>query len=104
MAGSVDVTERTALYQFAAKADRATIVSLASQVNALPKIASRALALEVLLTRYAEVDAPAAAALARELELEAAVAAPLFAVWAQRDSNAALRALGDFDSPTATDR
>ena len=101
VAGSVDVTERTALYQFAAKADRATIVSLASQVNALPKIASRALALEVLLTRYAELDAPAAAALARELELEAAVAAPLFAVWAQRDSNAALRTLGDFDAPTA---
>ena len=38
-----------------------------TQVNALPKIAGRALALEVLLTRYAEVDAPAAAALAREL-------------------------------------
>jgi len=101
VAGSVDVTERAALYQFAAKADRATIVSLASQVDALPKIPSRAVALEVLLTRYAELDAPAAAALARELELEAAVTAPLFAAWAQRDSNAALRTLADLDGPAA---
>ena len=101
MAGSVDVSERAALYQFAAKADRPTIVALVSQVDALPKIPSRAVALEILLTRYAELDAPAAAALARELELEAAVAAPLFAVWTQRDSTAALRTLADFDGPTA---
>src|SRR5688572_8328183 len=94
VAGSVDTTERAALYALAAEADRATLDSLVTQVAALPKLASRALALELLLTRYGELDAPAAAALARELELEAAVVAPLFTTWARRDANAALRALG----------
>ena len=102
VAGSIDVTEHAALYRLAAEADRAMLASLVGQVAALPKLPSRALALEVLLTRYAELDAPAAAALARELELEAAVIAPLFAAWARRDSGAALDALGDLDSATAT--
>jgi hypothetical protein len=101
VAGSVDTTERAALYGLAAEADRATLASLVTQVAALPKLASRALALELLLTRYGELDAPAAAALARELELEAAVVAPLFTAWARRDSSAALRALGDLPAPTA---
>lgn len=99
--GSVDVAERAALYRLAAEADRATLESLVTQVAALPKLASRALALELLLTRYGELDAPAAAALARKLTLEPAVLAPLFAAWARRDSSGALRALGDFPASTA---
>ena len=99
--GSVDTTERAELYRLAARADRATLESLLTQVAALPKLASRALALELLLTRYAELDAPAAAALARKLELEAAVVAPVFAAWARRDANAALRALGDLPESNA---
>jgi hypothetical protein len=95
VAGSVDTTERAALYRLAAEADRATLESLLTQVAALPKIASRAEALELLLLRYGEIDAAAAAELARKLDLEAAVVAPLFASWARRDASAALRALRD---------
>lgn len=101
VAGSIDVAERTALHRLAAEADRATLESLATQVAALPKIPSRALALELLLSRYGELDAPAAVALARELDVDAAVIAPLFASWARRDARAALNALGELDAATA---
>ena len=63
--GSIDVGERATLYRLVAEADRTMLDSLVTQVAALPKIASRALALELLLTRYGELDAPAAATLAR---------------------------------------
>jgi hypothetical protein len=99
--GSVDTQERAALYTLASAADRATLESLLTQVAELPKLPSRALALELLLTRYGELDAPAAAAFARGLELDAAVVAPLFAAWARRDASAALRALGDLPASTA---
>jgi hypothetical protein len=101
VAGSIDTTERAELYRLAAGADRSTLDALITQVAALPKLASRALALELLLARYVELDAPAAAALARELELEATVVAPLFTAWARRDASAALRALGNLPAPTA---
>ncbi len=47
--GSLDTTERATLHRLAAEADRATLESLLAQVAALPKIASRAQALELLL-------------------------------------------------------
>ncbi len=100
--GSVDTSERAALYRLAAEADRATLESLLQQVAALPKLASRAPALELLLMRYGELDPAAAAELARDLALEAAVVAPLFESWARRDANAALRALADVQEPKAT--
>lgn len=101
VAGSIDTIERAALYRFAADADRATLESLVAQIAALPKIPSRAAALEIMLTRYAEVDGLAAAALARKLELEPAAVEALFVAWARRDAGAALRALGDLPAPTA---
>jgi hypothetical protein len=90
--GPADVGRRAALYRLAAEADRATIESLAAQIAVLPKLPSRALALEALLTRYAELDATAATALARELGLEAEVISPMFVTWARRDASGALRA------------
>jgi hypothetical protein len=100
--GSIDTTERAALYRLAAQADRATLEASLKQVAALPKLASRATALELLLSRYGEIDPAAAAALARELALEATVVAPMFESWARRDASAALRALGATPEPTAT--
>jgi hypothetical protein len=99
--GSISVAERAALLRLAAQADRATLQSLAAQVAALPALPGRALALEVLLARYAELDAPAAARFAREIDAPDAALEPLFSTWAQRDPSAALRALGDFDPRTA---
>jgi hypothetical protein len=94
-------SERAALLRLAAEADRRTIESLATQVAALPNIEGRQVALEALLARYAEIDAPAAAAFARELGLPPAVLKPLYATWARRDAREALRALGDLDARPA---
>ena len=92
--GSVSVAERAALLRLAADSDRRTLEDLATQVAVLPDLAGRRLALEVLLTRYAELDGQAALDFAQKLELQADALAPLFATWARRDASGALRALG----------
>ena len=99
--GSVSVAERAALLRLAADSDRRTLEDLAAQVAVLPDLAGRRLALEVLFTRYAELDGQAALDFAQKLELPADALAPLFSTWARRDANGALRALGDLDAPTA---
>ena len=100
--GSIDTAERAELYQLAAQADRATLEAVLKQVAALPKLPSRATALELLFVRYGEIDPAAAAALASELALEAGVVAPMFESWARRDASGALRALAATREPTAT--
>lgn len=100
--GSISMAERAALLRFAAEADRGTVEALATQVAALPDgLEGRRLALEALFTRYVEIDAPAAAILARTLGLRAAEMAPLFTSWARNDARGALQALGDLDAHTA---
>jgi hypothetical protein len=99
--GSVSVAERAALFRLAANADRRTLEALAAQVAVLPDFASRRLALEVLFTRYAEIDAASALAFAQTLDLRPDALSPLLSAWARHDANAALRALGDLDAPTA---
>jgi hypothetical protein len=99
--GSVSLTERAALFRFAAEADRRTIETMAAQVAAMPNIEGRRLALEALFTRYAEIDAPAAAAFGRTLGLSPTALRPLYATWARSDARGALRALGELDSAAA---
>ena len=99
--GSVGATERAALFRLAAEADRRTLEILAAQVAALPNIEGRRVALEALLTRYAEIDAPAAAAFARTLGLTATAQIPLYTTWARRDARAALTALGELNERPA---
>ena len=100
-AGAVGSTERAALFRLAAEADRRTLEALAEQAAALPNIEGRRVALEALFTRYAEIDAPAAAAFARTLGLAPAVVKPLYTTWARRDARAALAALGELDARPA---
>jgi hypothetical protein len=99
--GSVSVAERAALLRLAAEADRRTLEDIATQVAVLPNLAGRRLALEVLFTRYAELDGQAALDFAQKLALPADALAPLFSTWARRDANGALRALGDLDPAMA---
>jgi len=99
--GSVGITERAALFRLAAEADRRRLEILAAQVAALPNIEGRRVALEALFTRYAEIDAPAAAAFARTLGLSATEQIPLYTTWASRDARAALAALGELDARPA---
>lgn len=88
--GSIDTAELEALEGLAAAADAATLAAVAAQLAVLPKLPSRALALEVVLARYADIDARAAIALARELGLEPGLIAPLFPPSAQSDAADAL--------------
>ena len=99
--GSVSVTERAALFRLAAEADRRTLENLLTQVAALPDIDGRRVALEALFTRYAELDATAAAAFARTLDLPAAELTPLFTTWARVDARVAVRALAELDPQAA---
>jgi hypothetical protein len=99
--GSVGIAERAALFRLVAEADRSTLETLTAQVAALPPLEGRKLALEALLTRYAELDAPAAEAFARRLGLPAAVIVPVFATWARTDARGALQALAELQPATA---
>jgi len=99
--GSVGVTERAALFRLAAEADRRTLETLLTQIAALPDLEGRRVALEALFTRYAEVDAPAAAAFARTLGLPPSALVPLYTTWARADARAALQALGELDARPA---
>ena len=99
--GSVGAAERAALFRLAAEADRRTLEALAAQVAGLPNIEGRRVALEALFTRYAEIDAPAAAAFARTLGLSAAAQIPVYTTWAHRDERGALAALGELDARPA---
>ncbi len=99
--GSVSMTERAALFRFVAEADRRTLETLAAQVAAMPDLEGRRLALEALFTRYAEIDARAAAAFARTLGLPPAALKSLYTTWARSDARGALRALGELDAAAA---
>lgn len=99
--GSVSTADRAALLELAAEADRWTLEALAAQAAVLPNLKGRHLALEVLFTRYAELDPAAALAFAQTLELPAAELIPLICAWARHDARGALRALGELDAATA---
>src|SRR6187455_1597310 len=99
--GSVSVTERTALFRLAAEADGRTLEDLLTQVAALPDIEGRRIGLEALFTRYAEIDAGAAAAFARTLELPTTALTPLFTTWARVDARGAVRALAELEPHAA---
>lgn len=98
--GAAGAADRSALLRIVADADRSTLEMLAEQVVALPPVEGRRVALEALLARYAQIDAPAAAAFARKLGLPAATQKPLFEAWARNDARGALQALADL-GPTA---
>src|SRR5262245_59383207 len=99
--GSVSATERAALFRLAANADRRTLETLLTQVAALPDIEGRRIGLEALFTRYAEIDAAAAAAFARTLDLPTAALTPLFMTWARVDARGAVRALAELGPQAA---
>jgi len=89
-------SERAELYGAAARADATELERLVAAASA----AGRDRELAVLLARYAELDPVRAVELARAMRLSADAAAPLYAVWAARDADAALAALGSISLPT----
>ncbi len=89
-AGST-TAERAALYRVTAAADSSELAAMIRAAAQRPPSTARTFALEVLLTRYAELDPAAAVEASAGLPLEQR--APLYAAWAVKDPAAALDAL-----------
>jgi hypothetical protein len=90
-AGSSTTAERADLYRITAAADSQTLVTMIREAAQQPAGPARQFALQVLLTRYAELDPAAAVEAAADLPVE--LRAPLYAAWAVKDPAAALDAL-----------
>ena len=73
--------------------------SMIAQVAAEPPSTDRELAIAVLLKRYAEIDAPRAALLAREARARGVALESVYGTWARTEPAAALAALDAVDDP-----
>jgi hypothetical protein len=91
--------ERADLYRVAAAADSKTLADMIRAAEERPPSAARRFALEVLLTRFAELDPAAAVAAAADLEPD--LRAPLYGAWATKDPAAALDALAKISDRAA---
>src|SRR4051812_29629631 len=89
--------QRAALYVAAARADVGDIKTLVAQVAAIEETTTRAFALDVLLTRYAEVDAGGAVAAALDLKIAPATLSALYRAWLRSSPTAAFSALATLD-------
>ena len=87
--------DRADLYRAAAAADAAQLAALIRTAAQRPPGAERTFNLNVLLTRYAELDPKAAVAAAAGFDAE--LRAPLYAAWARSDPASALAALADIE-------
>jgi hypothetical protein len=96
--------QRAALYVAAARADAREIQTLLAQAAALDRDnAARAFALDVLLTRYAELDAGAAVAAASDLDVATPTRNSLYRAWLESSPTAALSAISDLNGGKADD-
>ena len=90
---------RADLYRTAATADARQLAALIRTAAERPPSPERTFTLNVLLTRYAELDPKAAVAAAAGFDAE--LRAPLYAAWAIADPASALAALADIDDRVA---
>ncbi len=91
--------DRADLYRAAAAADARQLAALIRTAAQRPPSTERTFTLNVLLTRYAELDPKAAVAAAAGLDAE--LRAPLYAAWAAVDPASALTALAGIDDRAA---
>jgi hypothetical protein len=91
--------DRAELYRVAANADADALAGLIAAAARQPPGPARTFTLNVLLTRYAELDPSAAVEAAANLDVE--LRAPLYAAWAIKDPAAALNALAKIQDRAA---
>jgi hypothetical protein len=91
--------ERAAFYAAVARADARGIETLLIGARAISDRHARLFALDVLLARYAELDASEAVAAAKELDLPAESLVPLYQAWLKSSPSAALASLGALEDP-----
>ena len=90
---------RAELYRQAAEASASELESMVARATAEPRSPDRDFALGVLLERYAEIDAPRAAALAVDVGLDSSRRGSIYARWAAADPAGALDALRAVEDP-----
>ncbi len=78
-------------YRRLADAGAAELASMIAQVAAEPPSTDRELALAVLLKRYAEIDAPRAAVLARETRARGMALESVYGTWARSGAGSGSR-------------
>ena len=96
--------DRQDFYQRATQADEAGLVSLISEIAALPDSRARRFTAEVLLSRYAEMNPRDAINLSRSFYFNPSLTASLYAVWARSDKESALEAVHDEPDSAITKR
>ncbi|MEX0707489.1 MAG: hypothetical protein WD078_05950 [Woeseia sp.] len=94
VAGTGSVAEQSAIALIATRTGPDEIRGRLQEIASLPASAERDFAINLLLTRYAEIDPGAAVNLVHELDLGSEYLAQVFGVWARTDSMRALAALG----------
>jgi len=98
-AATAPATETVGFYRRVADAGATELAALIAQVAAEPPSPDRELALAVLLKRYAEIDAPRSALLAREAGARGIALESVYGTWARTAPAAALAALDAVDDP-----
>lgn len=93
LSNSNSTADRSMLILVAARADADTLRSLIRDTAAMSHGASRRFSLEVLLSRYAEIDPYDAIDLLRELRLDGSFLGTIYSTWADNDPASALRSL-----------
>ena len=88
-----ETAPRSDFYRRLADAGAAELAAMIGSAAAQPASADRDLTLAVLLQRYAELDAPRAARLARETSAGTAALGAVYSAWAQTEPAAAVAAL-----------
>ena len=94
--------QRAALYVAAARADVGEIQALVAKAAVLADQATRTFALDVLLTRYAELDAGGAVATAADLNVPPSSLVALYRAWIKSSPSAALASLSKLDDAKAS--
>ena len=95
-------TQRAAFYAEVARADVRSLKALLDRAAELKDPATKSFALDVLLTRYAELDPGGAVAAASKLGPSAPNPVPLYQAWLRSSPAAALAAIGKLDESQAS--
>ncbi len=98
----IGTTQRAAFYAEVARADVRSVKALLDRAAELKDPATKSFALDVLLTRFAELDPGGAVAAASKLGPSAPNPVPLYQAWLRSSPAAALAAIGKLDESQAS--
>jgi hypothetical protein len=101
-AGVQSTAQRAALYAAAARADVSGINAMLTQAASFSDPAARAFAIDVLITRYGELDPGGAVAAAARVDISPETLTSVYYAWLKSSPTAALAALSKLDDAKAS--